>query len=281
MTCDETKLLLTDYWSHTLDETQELAFEAHIAMCEGCHAETERLGGLWKNLALIPAASKEFEPSPNVKTRFYETLGAYRQGMEAAPKNQLWDRIVALWPRQPAWQMGVSFALLVIGVGLGYQLRSDKQPSFMNGAHEQAGTPELAQLRGEVSSMRQMVALSLMQQQSAGERLRGVSYAYQAPSSDTEVLSALLRTINQDDSANVRLAAVDALHQFGSSPVTRAAIIQSIAKQDTPLVQIALIDLLVDLKAKEAMPELVKLAADAKINEAVRTHAKAAIEKLS
>jgi hypothetical protein len=277
MTCDETKLLLTDYWSQTLDETQELAFEAHIAMCESCHAETERLGVLWKNLALIPAASKEFEPSPNVKTRFYETLGAYRQGMEAAPKNRLWDGILALWPRQPAWQMGVSFALLVIGVGLGYQLRSDKQPSL----HEQTGTPELAQLRGEVSSMRQMVALSLMQQQSAGERLRGVSYAYQAPSSDTEVLSALLRTMNQDDSVGVRLAAVDALRQFGSSAVTRAAIIQSIAKQDTPLVQIALIDLLVDLKAKDAMPELVKLAADEKVNASVRSHAKAAIEKLS
>jgi HEAT repeat protein len=276
MTCDETKLLLTDYWSHTLDETQELAFEAHIATCEACHAETERLGVLWKNLALIPAASKEFDPSLSVKTRFYETLGAYRQGMEAAPKFRLRDRILALWPQQPAFQMAVSFALLVIGVGLGYQLRSDK-PAL----HEQAGTPELAQLRGEVSSMRQMVALSLMQQQSAGERLRGVSYAYQAPSSDTEVLSALLRTINQDDSANVRLAAVDALHQFGSSPVTRAAIIQSIAKQDTPLVQIGLIDLLVDLKAKDAMPELVKLAADEKVNESVRSHAKAAIEKLS
>ena len=50
----------------------------------------------------------------------------------------------------------------------------------------------------------------------------------------------------------MRLAAVDALHSFGASPVTRAAVVQSIRKQDTPLVQIALIDLLVDLKEKEA-----------------------------
>jgi HEAT repeat protein len=196
--------------------------------------------------------------------------------MESAPKRSLREKIFALWPQQPAWQMGVGFALLVIGLGVGYQLRSDRQPSL----HDQPAVPELAQLRGEVSSMRQMVALSLLQQQSAGERLRGVSYAYQAPSSDTEVLSALLRTMNQDDSVNVRLAAVDALHQFGSSPVTRAAIIQSIPKQDTPLVQIALIDLLVDLKAKEAAPELVKLAADDKVNTSVRSHARAAIEKL-
>ena len=59
--------------------------------------------------------------------------------------------------------------------------------------------------------MRQMVALSLMQQQSAGERLRGVSWAYRVESSDTEVLSALLYTVNNDQSVNVRMAAVEAL----------------------------------------------------------------------
>jgi hypothetical protein len=276
MTCDETKLVLTDYWSRTLDETRELAFEAHIATCETCRTEAERLGVLWKNLALIPGASKEFEPGPNLRNRFYDTLGAYRQGMESAPKRGLRDWMLALWPKQPAWQMTVSFALLVIGLGLGYQLRSDKQSSL----RDQPTAVELAQLRGEMSGMRQMVVLSLLQQLSAGERLRGVSYAYQAPSSDNEVRSALLQTMNQDDSVNVRLAAVDALHRFGSSPVTRAAIIQSIRKQDTPLVQIALIDLMVDLRAKEAVPELTKLAADDKVNIAVRGHAKTAIEKI-
>ena len=128
--------------------------------------------------------------------------------------------------------------------------------------------------------MRQMVALSLMQQQSAGERLRGVSYAYQVPASDTQVLSALLTAVNQDESVGVRLSAVDALHAFGSSPVTREAIIQSIPKQDAPLVQIKLIDLLVDLREKEAVPELEKLTRDETKNESVREYAKAAIGKL-
>ena len=128
--------------------------------------------------------------------------------------------------------------------------------------------------------MRQMVALSLMQQQSAGERLRGVSYAYQVPASDTQVLSALLTTVNQDESVGVRVAAVDALHAFGSSPVTREAIIQSIPKQTAPLVQIKLIDLLLDLREKDAVPELENLAADESKNESVREYAKVAIGKL-
>ena len=102
MTCDETKLLLTDYWSQTLSETQELAFDAHLAMCDTCRAEAEQLGSLWKSLALIPAE----EPSPALRTRYYDTLAAFRHGLESAPKQSWRYRILALWPKQPAFQMG-------------------------------------------------------------------------------------------------------------------------------------------------------------------------------
>jgi HEAT repeat protein len=128
--------------------------------------------------------------------------------------------------------------------------------------------------------MRQMVALSLMQQQSAGERLRGVSWAYRVESSDTEVLSALLSTVNNDQSVNVRMAAVEALHAFGASPVTRTAIVQSIPKQTSPLVQIALIDLLIDLKVTDATPALKQLSLDQTVDASVRERAKAALGKL-
>jgi hypothetical protein len=278
MTCDETKLLLAEYWSQSLGEAEELAFEAHIAGCDPCRMEAERLGAMWKSLALIPGSSREFEPGPNLRARFYETLGAYRQGLESAPRRGVRERILALWPKRPELQMAASFALLVIGLGLGYELRQGG--GGREAEHEQGQGTELSQLRGEVSSMRQMVALSLMQQQSAGERLRGVSYAYQVPASDTQVLSALLTAVNQDESVGVRLSAVDALHAFGSSPVTREAIIQSIPKQDAPLVQIKLIDLLVDLREKEAVPELEKLVQDETKNESVREYAKSAIGKL-
>ena len=54
MTCDESKLLLSEYWGHTLGETDDLAFEAHIAGCDACRRDAEQLGALWKSLALIP-----------------------------------------------------------------------------------------------------------------------------------------------------------------------------------------------------------------------------------
>jgi HEAT repeats/Putative zinc-finger len=267
MNCDETRLILPEYLSESLGEAQELAFTSHLTACEACRAETERLGSLWRGLALLPDTMPE--PGANVRDRFYESLAAYRHGLESA-RGGWREKLAALWPRQPAWQMGISFALLVLGVGMGYSMRPVKQEV----------EPDVAQLRGEVSNMRQMVALSLMQQQSAGERLRGVNWAYRVESSDTEVLSALLETVNNDSSVNVRLSAVEALHRFGASPVTRTAIVQSIRKQTSPLVQIALIELLVDLKVTDAARELNSLASDNTVDASVRDRARWALGKI-
>ena len=44
--------------------------------------------------------------------------------------------------------------------------------------------------------------------------------------------------------------------------------------------EIALLDLLVDLKEKEAAPELRKLSTDEAVNGGVRQHARWALEKL-
>ena len=250
MKCEEVKPLMADYWAGNLDSTEGLAYEAHLESCEACRNEVARLNTLWQGLALLPSE----EPGGAVRGRFYDTLRAYRQGMDASPR----------W-RWPVWQMAAAAALLVVGIAAGYLLRPGK---------------EVEQLRGEVASMRQLVALSLLQQQSASERLRGVSWAYRAEPGNTEVLDALVSAINHDTSVNVRLAAVDALHAFAASPSTRRAIVESLPRQDTPLVQVALIDLLVDLKERDASTELRALAGGDSVNDGVKQRALWALERL-
>lgn len=129
--------------------------------------------------------------------------------------------------------------------------------------------------------MRQLVALSLMQQQSATDRLEGVNWAYRVQKSDTEVVSALLNTVREDTSVNVRLAAVDALKPFAKgSPLVRKALIQSLVKQDSPMVEIALVDLLVDLREPSAVVPMKKLSEDSKQPSEVRERARSAAAEL-
>jgi len=242
-----------------LGETEGEEFAAHIASCEECRNEVARICGLWQSLDLLPME----EPSSKLRDRFYEMLAAYRQGLaagEARPAKRWWT--------MPAWQLAAAAALVAVGMGIGYGVRGDKS------------RPELAQLREEVTSMRQMVALSLLQQQSASERLRGVSWAYQAEPSDREVLGALVTAVNHDANVNVRLAAVDALRRFAASPETRRAVVDALPTQTTPLVQVALIDLLVDFKDRNAAEALTKLAANRDVNDGVRQQARWALEKL-
>lgn len=256
MTCDQARIQM-------LSEGDDQDFAAHIASCEACRSEADRIGELWRNLDLLPVE----EPSGKVRERFYETLGAYRQGLASIEPRETrpW------W--QSGWQMAAAAALLSAGLGIGYIARGSGQPPRT--------TPgDVSQLREEVASMRQLVALSLLQQQSASERLRGVSWAYQAEPSDREVLGALVTAVNHDTNVNVRLAAVDALRRFSASPDTRRAVVEALPSQTTPLVQVALIDLLVDFKERSAEGVLKTLAANRDVDDGVRQQAQWALEKL-
>ena len=105
--------------------------------------------------------------------------------------------------------------------------------------------------------MRQLVTLSLMEQQSASERLRGVSWAYRAEPSDTDVLDALVHgresRFQCERPAGCRGRSADLQLETRSA---RDAVANALSGQSDPIVQVALIDLLVDLKETGAAPEL-------------------------
>ena len=93
---------------------------------------------------------------------------------------------------------------------------------------EHTAAPEIAQLRNQVEGLRQTVALSLMDKQSASSRLEGISWGSQVNRPDPEFLNALLTTLNHDQNINVRLASLDALEKFTSDAAVRKALEQSI-----------------------------------------------------
>ena len=230
-------------------------FAEHLASCESCRNEVSRIGTLWQSLDLLPLE----EPSGQVRDRFYEMLGAYRQGLASAE-----PRKAIAW-----WQLAAAAALLAVGLGIGYTVRGNGQPPA-----------EVSQLREEVANMRQLVALSLMQQQSASDRLRGVSWAYRAEPSDREVLGALVTAVNHDANVNVRLAAVDALRRFSASPETGRAALQSLSEADDADRAGGAHRSFGGFEGPQAAPELRRLSGNQTANEGVRQKAQWALERL-
>ncbi|HVN06826.1 MAG TPA: zf-HC2 domain-containing protein [Bryobacteraceae bacterium] len=256
MTCDQVKEQIADYLAGALGPADTEELREHFAQCAACKQEAELLSATWESLGLL----EHEQPSEAVRPRFYESLEAYRQGLEAAAPAPARRRFFG-W-RLRSFQLAWSAALLIAGLVLGQW--------FGERRHGQA---DLARLQDEVQHMRQLVTLSLLQQQSASERLRGVDYAYRVQESDTQVLTALLHAVNHDPNVNVRLAAVDALHRFADSPAVRGTLQQSLVKQDSPLVQIALIDFMVDTRDKGAVSALATLERSSTANQNVKEKA--------
>ena len=139
---------------------------------------------------------------------------------------------------------------------------------------------ELSHTRDELSETRQMVAVSLMQQQSASERLKGVNTSYQLRQPGGEVLTTLLNTLMHDPNVNVRLATVEALRQFGDQPVVRRGILEAFTHQESPMVQVALIDLVVDMHEKESIATLRHLTQDPKLDVSGRNRAQKGLAEM-
>jgi hypothetical protein len=257
--------------SNTLDETERSQIRQHLMTCESCQAEADELKTIWTKLGSIPTP----EPGPELRARFEVMLDAYKQGLDHAHSRTWWQTMnswfAGWWPSQPVFQLGIAVALLIVGLFVGLRTTpvADNPPDA-----------ELTALRSELYQMRQLVVLSLMQQQSASERLRGVSWSYQLQKPDSEVLKALLDTLTHDSNVSVRLAVVDALRQFGDQPVVRSGAVDAIARQNSPMVQIALIDFIVDLGEKQSVATLRELAMDAAVDEAVRERAEQALMRL-
>ncbi len=271
MNCERLQEQIPEALAGRLDQAAREALVDHLEGCAACRAQVADLNAAWRVFDKLDAALEgSLQPTPDAtaKARFQEMLAAYQAGMAAArptPQPQ-----VLAFPGRTAWRIALAAGLLLGGILCGRYL----------GPNSGAAPDELAQLRTQVEGLRQTVALSMLQQQSPLARMRGVSYSEQIPQPDTQLLDALLDAVQHDSNVNVRLSAVDALQKFAAGPGVIRSLSDALAAQDSPLVQIALIDLLVQLEARSAAPTIARLSRDSAADEMVRQRAAWALHKL-
>jgi len=257
MQCDDLAPRVLDYLAGTLPDDELAAIRAHLTQCQACREEMDTTAELWGELSTVAAPRPD---SARMRARFDAALQGYMDG-----QNEPVVRAAArppVWWLQPWVQLTGAAAVLLIGIGLGRVLTLVPSSSS-----------EIAELRQELRDTRQMVTLSLLQQQSASERLKGVTSSSQLEQPGSEVVSALVETLRHDPNVNVRLASVDALRRFGGRDAVRRDVVAALPQQESPLVQIALIDFLLEAQGPEAASVLRRLADDMMLDKAVRDRA--------
>jgi hypothetical protein len=274
MKCEELSELLPDYLQGRLDHDQSAEVEMHLSGCTACGEEAE----LWKKLALLP----EEQPSPALETRFKAMLESYEEGRWektnlVADKSKtpttpmLWG--LGNWRQIPA--AGIVWACLFLACGYFIGRHSDRNTNSTE-AHEQ-----MAAMHRELEATQQMVALSMLQQQSPSQRLEGVSWSTKLPTPDAKVMDALMHTLQFDNSVDVRLAALDALSRYSGRPEVRNNLVEALQTRQSPLVQVALIDLLVDMHDKNAVSQFQKFQKEPKLDPTVKKRVDWGIQQLN
>jgi hypothetical protein len=168
------------------------------------------------------------------------------------------------------YRIAAALLLVIAGVAIGNWINKSR-------LQEQ----EIAKLQQQVEETRKMMMVMLENQQSASQRMMGLSVAYDMEKPDDKIVDVLVKTMNEDPNTNVRLAALDALGKFHTEATVRTALIHSLSIQKDPVVQIALIKLMVTLKEKSIVNQLEQMTKDAGTMKAVKDEAYFGILKLS
>ena len=269
MNCERIQEKFADYLTGDLDGDARRDVQDHLSSCDSCRKEIEDLTAVWTKLGVLP----EEQPSGALRHGFYTMLEDYKGQLEASGPASRGARVFSGWRewfsfRRPSFAASFSVFLLLLGVGTGW---------LVSGGGNSA---RLSSLQREAQDMRQTAALSLLAQPSASDRLQGISYSTAVRSPNVKTLAALVNTLNADSNPNVRLAAVEALYLFRNQAGVRESLTSSLAVQDSPLVQVALIDLLVEIRDERAAAALKTLIKNEKLNPDVKKLAEQGIKQL-
>jgi anti-sigma factor RsiW len=228
MKCNQMKKRFSDYLIGEIDDKTRKEIQEHVGSCDSCREELENLSAIWTKLEVLP----EEQPSNDVRKRFYATLEEYKQDLAQEKERPRLGQILDGWlerlvPRRPVYQFSLALLFLAVGLAAGILLRSNWQRGG-----------EIAQLRQELSQIRQITAVSLLRQESLREQLREVGWSSGVNLPDEETLADFLQRVAADKTSPSALTAINAL--FPQSPAIREELARSLSEKTSPLVEIAL-----------------------------------------
>lgn len=259
MKCEEYEELFKGHLQNNLSEQQEARLQEHLTQCAGCRAELNAFSTVWQDLAAIETP----EPSDAMETNFNAMLQNFKESeARQGIKVKLLSRLQQLWRQPTAWPLSYQLVVVLMSFFCGYMV-------FWQGKGAQQDK-QLAALSGQVNELKQMTMLAMLENPSASERIKAVSYTEELDKADQQVITALLTTLNSDPNVNVRLTTLEALAKLADHPEVREGLIRSVTQQESPLMQSAIADVMLKLQEKRAVKPLKKLLKDPALNDGVR-----------
>lgn len=271
MNCKEIQTLLIDYLDGTLDPATMDRMRQHLGGCTECQREAEEL-----QLMLTTMKDTVAETPPPALRESFDTMLQSELNMlttaniieEFKPAGARPGKVIPI--SHPAWKVAAALILVAAGIAIGRNL-----PSRPLQPIDYAG---MDSLRNEVRSMRQEIMLNMIDDESASQRIKAVSYSEDMSNPDQQVIDVLIKTLNNDKNVNVRLAALYSLSRFADKRAVRDSLVSSLPTQTEPIIQVVLINLLAEKRDTRAIAPIRNIMTNKKTLKEVKDAAQRSLQ---
>ncbi len=254
--------LIAEYLSGELDAEGKSRVEELIATGEIDFMEFRELETIYEELGAIPAP----KPATKGHERFYKMLEEAKQAKRKTWFQFITEHIKSLRSELTMPRLAYAVILMVIGGFIGSQLTNDRT--------------DIEQLSLEMQTMKELMMVNMLEGSSAADRLKAVNISTELPSVDTEAIHALLFTLNNDPSVNVRVQAIEALKRWGDNERVREGLVRAITKQESPIVIIELADAMIELELRNGAVEFERLLQERELDYSVQQKLQSSIAVL-
>ena len=179
------------------------------------------------------------------------------------PSHSLMDKIKSWLTPTPIAQ----FATLTLVFVLGYNVNQ--------APNNEKNSEAYSVLQQDISSLTTVLAMSMLQKDSASERLSGVAYSRKTGLSNPVLVEQLIELLARDKSTSVRLAIIHSLGELQSFGVFEQQLLTMATKEENLLVQIELCRLLLNFGSVEVKDLLTEQANQQQLKPEVQEFIKA------
>lgn len=257
MKCEDVESAMIDYLDNTLEKVHRDEVEKHLETCERC---LDELKDFQQILQTVNSTEME-QPDEMLRINFYHML--HGEMNKQAVQNQEQTVLPISIHRYSFWmKIAAAIALLLAGTFIGLTLHF-----VLNRQQEDA---QVASLKTEMQSMKELMMLNMLKQESPSQRLQAVNYTDDIQAPDIKVLTALTETLNNDKNINVRMAAAYSLAKYADRQSVRDSMVASLSRQTEPIMQVVLMNILVEKRESGAIKPIQKIMSDEKSMKEVK-----------
>jgi hypothetical protein len=278
MNCNEVQAVMIDYLDRGVDAETGAAMRAHLMNCEQCRKEVDQM----RELLLTMADQEIRQPGQGLRDSFHVMLQS-ELNMETAddllrrPRDGNAEK--AVLKGRIGWMTAAACILLFGGIWIGSMLGNRKASNVSSNLP--SNMPDaLGAMQKEIKEMKEAMLFSLIDNESASQRIKAVSYAEEMANPDQNVIQVLVSTLNHDKNVNVRLAALYSLASFADSRQVRDSLVTSLPKQTEPLIQVMLINLLAEKKDNRAIAPIRDIISNKNTLPAVKDAAQRSLKTM-